>query len=121
LLAFWAVLLVAYAGRKIRLVCATGRFHPPTAVPQFLAAPPEEGEVYGLPPYCPSLHLIERLGGHRQRTVLAHVLDTSIQDLVAAFRKGARRGTGTRERMKLMCTHEEPQQSLPPQEQQVAA
>ena len=112
---------MAYAGRKIRLGCDHGRFHTTKAVQQFLAAHQEEVEVYWLPPYCPSLNLIERLWGHLKRTVLANVLYTSIQDLVAAFRKGARRVTGNRERMRFMFTHEEPAQILPPQEQKLAA
>jgi len=120
-LAFLAVLLVAYAGHKIRLVCDNGRFHTTKAVRQFLAAHEEEVEVYWLPPYCPSLNLIERLWGHRKRTVLANVLYTSIQDLVTAFRRGARRATGNRERMRFMFTHEEPEPNLPPQEQKLAA
>ena len=89
-LAFVAVLLVAYTGRKLRLVCDNGRFHTTKAVQQFLAEHQEEVEVYWLPPYCPSLNLIERLWGHLKRTVLANVLYTNIQDLVAAFRKGDR-------------------------------
>ena len=120
-LAFLAVLLVAYAGRKIRLVCDNGRFHTTKAVQQFLGAHQEEVEVYWLPPYCPSLNLIERLWGHLKRTVLANVLYTNIQDLVAAFRKGARRATGNRERMRFMFTHEESEPNSPYQVQQLAA
>ncbi|HZL36241.1 MAG TPA: transposase, partial [Tepidisphaeraceae bacterium] len=44
--------------------------------------------VYWLPPYCPSLNLIERLWGHLKRTVLANVLFETLDDLVAAFRLG---------------------------------
>ena len=120
-LAFVAVLLVAYAGRKIRLVCDTGRFHTPKAVPQFLAAHPEEVEVYWLPPYCPSLKLIERLWGHLKRTVLANVLDANLADLVAAFRKGVRRVTSNRERMTFMFTHEEDEPATSPPVYQLAA
>ena len=120
-LAFVAVLLVAYTGRKLRLVCDNGRFHTTKAVQRFLAVHQEEVEVYWLPPYCPSLNLIERLWGHLKRTVLANVLYTNIQDLVAAFRKGVRRATGTRERMKFMFTHEEPEQNLSYQAQKLAA
>lgn len=120
-LAFLVVLLGVYAGRKIRLVCDNGRFHTTKAVQHFLAAHAQEVEVYWLPPYCPSLNLIERLWGHLKRTVLANVLYTRIQDLVAAFRKGARRVTGNRERMRFMFTHEEPEQNSLRQVQQLAA
>ena len=78
------MLLRAYAGRKIRLVCGNGRFHPTKAVQQFLVEHQEQLAIYWLPPYCPSLNLIERLGGHLKRTVLANVLYTSLDDLVQA-------------------------------------
>jgi len=120
-LAFLVVLLRVYAGRKIRLVCDNGRFHTTIAVHQFLAAHQAALEVYWLPPYCPSLNLIERLWGHLKRTVLANVLYTRIQDLVAAFRKGARRVTSNRGRMKFMFTHEEGAPDASPQVQQLAA
>lgn len=120
-LAFLARLLVAYAGRKIRLVCDNGRLHTTKAVQQFLAAHQEKIEVYWLPPYCPSLNLIERLWGHLKRSVLANVLYTNIQDLVAAFRKGARRVTSNRERMKFMFTPEEDEPTASPHVHQLAA
>ena len=120
-LAFLVVLLSVYAGRKIRLVCDNGRFHTTNAVQQFLAAHQEALEVYWLPPYCPSLNLIERLWGHLKRTVLANVLYTRMQDLVTAFRKGARRVTSNRERMKFLFTHEEGELDAPSQVQQLAA
>ena len=59
-LAFLAALLLAYAGKKIRLVCDNGRFHTTKAVQAFLEEHREQIEVYWLPPYCPSLNLIER-------------------------------------------------------------
>ena len=77
--------------------------------------------MYWLPPYCPSLNLIERLWGHLKRSVLANVLYTNIQDLVAAFRKGARRVTSNRERMKFMFTHEEDEPTASPHVHQLAA
>jgi transposase len=120
-LAFLAVLRATYAGRKIRLVCDNGRFHTTKAVQRFLAAQHEKLAVYWLPPYCPSLHLIERLGGHLKRTVLANVLYATIADLVVAFRKGARRVTSNRERMKFMFTHEEDEPDTSPSEHQLAA
>lgn len=106
-LAFLTMLLLAYAGRKIRLVCDNGRFHTTKAVQAFLEQHREEIEVYWLPPYCPSLNLIERLWGHLKRTVLANVLYASLDELVVAFRKGVRRLTGTRERMGFMFDHDD--------------
>jgi transposase len=106
-LVFLATLLLAYAGRKIRLVCDNGRFHTTKAVQAFLEEHRDQIEVYWLPPYCPSLNLIERLWGHLKRTVLANVLFVSLDDLVAAFRKGVRRLTGKRERMGFMFNHDD--------------
>jgi transposase len=106
-LAFLVVLLLAYAGKKIRLVCDNGRFHTTKAVQAFLEAHRDQLEVYWLPPYCPSLNLIERLWGHLKRTVLANVLYATLNDLVAAFRKGARRLTRNREQMGFMFDHDE--------------
>jgi transposase len=63
-------------------------------------------EVYWLPPYCPSLNLIERLWGHLKRTALANVLFVTIDDLVRAFRKGVTRVNGRRERMGFMFRHD---------------
>jgi len=74
-LAFLVVLVAAYAGRKIRLVCDNGRFHTTKAVEAWLEANRERIEVYWLPPYCPSLNLIERLWGHLKRTALAKDLE----------------------------------------------
>lgn len=106
-LAFLAVLLQTYAGRKIRLVCDNGRFHTTKAVQQFLVAHQEQLEIYWLPPYCPSLNLIERLWGHLKRTVLANVLYSTLDDLVRAFRTGVRRVSGHRERMGFLFTHDD--------------
>ena len=105
-LAFLTALLLAYSGKKIRLVCDNGRFHT-KAVKAFLEEHREQIEVYWLPPYCPSLNLIERLWGHLKRTVIANVLYVTLDDLVAAFRKGARRLTGDRERMGFMFDHDD--------------
>lgn len=106
-LVFLAALLLAYSGKKIRLVCDNGRFHTTKAVQAFLEKHREQIEVYWLPPYCPSLNLIERLWGHLKRTVIANVLYTTLDDLVAAFRKGVRRLTGKRERMGFMFDHDD--------------
>jgi transposase len=106
-LAFLVTLLLAYAGKKILLVCDNGRFHTTKAVQAFLEAHREQIEVYWLPPYSPSLNLIERLWGHLKRTVLANVLYANMNDLVAAFRKGVRSLTGDREKMRFMFDHDD--------------
>lgn len=112
-LAFLMALLLAYAGKKIRLVCDNGRFHTTKAVQAFLEEHRDQIEVFWLPPYCPSLNLIERLWGHLKRTVLANVLYGSLDDLVRAFRKGVRRLTGCRERMGFMFDHDDLFQKSP--------
>lgn len=106
-LAFLVALVTAYAGRKIRLVCDNGRFHTTKAVQQWLAEHRDEIEIYWLPPYSPSLNLIERLWGHLKRTVLANVLYRDLDDLVAAFRKGVARITGHRDHMGFMFDHDD--------------
>lgn len=106
-LVFLTALLLAYAGKMIRLVCDNGRFHTTKAVRAFLEEHRDQVEVYWLPPYCPSLNLIERLWGHLKRTVLANVLFATLGDLVTAFRKGVRRLTGKRERMGFMFDHDD--------------
>jgi transposase len=120
-LAFLAVLLRAYAGRKIRLVCDNGRFHTTKAVQHFLANHQEHLEVYWLPPYCPSLNLIERLWGHLKRTVLANVLYSTLDDLVRALRLGVRRVSGHRDRMGFMFTHEDDPVAIPSPSLKLAA
>jgi transposase len=106
-LAFLMALVRAYAGRKIRLVCDNGRFHTTKAVTAWLEAHADRIEVYWLPPYCPSLNRIERLWGHLKRTVVANVLFTTLEDLVAAFRKGVGQINGHRQRMSFMFRHGE--------------
>jgi transposase len=110
---FLTVLLRTYAGRKIHLVCDNGRFHTTKAVQQFVAEHRDQLEIYWLPPYCPSLNLIERLWGHLKRTVLANVLYQSLDDLVRAFRMGVRRVSGHRERMGFMFTHDDATEATP--------
>jgi transposase len=100
-------LVKVYAGRKIRLVCDNGRFHHTQAVRQWLAANSDRIEVFWLPPYSPSLNLIERLWGHLKRTILANVLFTNLDELVAAFRKGVGRINGHRDRMGFMFDHDD--------------
>jgi len=120
-LAFLVTLLVVYAGKKIRLVCDNGRFHTTKAVQAFLEQHRDQIEVYWLPPYCPSLNLIERLWGHLKRTVLANVLYATLNDLVVAFRNGARRLTGNRERMGFMFDHDSLTQKSPRKPYRMAA
>ncbi len=60
-LAFLIALVTAYAGRKVRLICDNGRFHQTKALLQWLKTHREHIQVFWLPPYCPSLNVIERL------------------------------------------------------------
>ena len=106
-LAFLVALVKAYAGRKIRLVCDNGRFHHTKAVTKWLSEHRDVLEVFWLPPYCPSLNLIERLWGHLKRTVLANVLFRTIDDLVTAFRRGVGRINGHRNQMGFMFDHDD--------------
>jgi transposase len=106
-LLFLIALAKAYTGRKVRLVCDNGRFHHTQAVQQWLATNSDRIEIYWLPPYSPSLNLIERLWGHLKRTVLANVLFTSLDELVAAFRNGVARINGHRDRMGFMFDHDD--------------
>jgi transposase len=106
-LAFLVVLVARYVGRKILLVCDNGRFHTTKAVQQWLAEHHDQIEVFWLPPYSPSLNLIERLWGHIKRTILANVLFADLSELVAAFRRGARHLTGDRSRMSFMFDHDD--------------
>lgn len=106
-LAFLIALVSAYAGRKIRLVCDNGRFHFTKKVQQWLEANTHVLEIYWLPPYCPSLNLIERLWGHIKRTILANVLFDTIRDLELAFRRGIARLNGHREKMGFLFDHDD--------------
>jgi putative transposase len=106
-LIFLAALVKAYAGQKIRLVCDNGRFHHTKAVEAWVAAHADVLTIYWLPPYCPSLNLIERLWGHLKRTVLANVLFKTLDDLVQAFRCGVARINGHRNKMAFMFRHDD--------------
>jgi transposase len=114
--AFLVVLVARYVGRKIALVCDNGRFRTTKAVQQWLAGHRDQIDVFWLPPYSPSLNLIERLRGHIKRTILANVLFANLNDLVAAFRRGVRYLTGNRSRMGFMFDHDDlmPQQPRKP-------
>jgi transposase len=100
-------LVAAYAGRKVRLVCDNRRFHTTKAVQAWLAANQDKVEIYWLPPYCPSLNLIERLWGHLKRTGLANVLFATIEDLEAAARRGLEEINGRRHRMAFLFNHDD--------------
>ena len=106
-LVFLVALVTAYSGRKIRLVCDNGRFHHTRAVRQWLKANRHLVEIFWLPPYCPSLNLIERLWGHLKRTVLANVLFETMNDLVAAFCRGVSRINGHRNKMGFIFDHDD--------------
>ena len=106
-LAFLVALVAAYAGRKVRLVCDNGRFHTTKAVKAWLAANRDKVEIFWLPPYCPSLNLIERLWGHLKRTVLANVLFQTVEDLVAAFVTGVSRVNGRKDKMGFVFNHDD--------------
>jgi len=120
-LAFLIVLVKRYAGKKIILVCDNGRFHGTKAVHAWLTAHRDQITVYWLPPYSPSLNLIERLWGHLKRTVLANVLYDSLDDLVAAFRRGAARLTGRRDHMGFMFNHDDVTQEIQQKNRRKAA
>jgi transposase/transposase-like protein len=106
-LAFLVALVAAYVGRKVQLVCDNGRFHQTKAVQAWLEANRDKVEIYWLPPYCPSLNLIERLWGHLKRTVLTNVLYATLDDLVAAFRRGMKRINGRKDQMGFMFNHDD--------------
>lgn len=106
-LVFLMALLKQYVGKKIVLVCDNGRFHTTQAVQAWLAEHRHQITVFWLPPYSPSLNLIERLWGHLKRTILANVLYDSLDDLVTAFRKGVRTQTGNRDAMGFMFNHDD--------------
>jgi transposase len=104
-LAFLVALITAYAGHTIRMVSDNGRFHHTKAVEAWLKAHRDQITVFWLPPYCPSLNLIERLWGHLKRTILANVLFRNMEDLVVAFRRGVARFNGHRDLMAFMFNH----------------
>jgi transposase len=106
-LLFLMALLKAYAGRRICLVCDNGRFHKTRAVWLWLQAHRAQIRVYWLPPYCPSLNLIERLWGRLKRTILANVLFCTLEDLTEAFVRGVARLSGHRDLMGFMFKHDD--------------
>jgi transposase len=106
-LIFLMALVKSYAGRKIRLVYDNGQFHHIRAIREWLQANSDRITVYWLPPYNPSLNLIERLWGHLKRTVLANVLFKTLDELSAAFGKGVGRVNRCRDRMGFMFDHDD--------------
>jgi transposase len=120
-LAFLIFLVAQYAGRKIRLVCDNGRFHTTKAVQAWLAEHREQIDIFWLPPYCPSLNLIERLWGHVKRTILANVLYQTIDDLVAAFRAGTKRLNTHRDLMAFLFKHDNLARETPKDTPRIAA
>jgi transposase len=103
---FLIALLQAYPGRKIRLVCDNGRFHHTQAVRVWLKEHRMPIQVYWLPSCSPSLNLIERLWGHLNRTILAKVLNQTLDGLVTAFHRGITSINAHRDLMDLMFKHE---------------
>ena len=67
------------------------------------------------------MNLIERLWGHVKRTILANVLFETLDDLVAAFRDGARRLTSHRDRMTFMFDQDELVRKTPKKSLRIAA
>jgi putative transposase len=106
-LAFLVALAAIYVGKKVVLVCDNGRFHTTKAVQAWLEANKDKLEIYWLPPYSPSLNLIERLWGHLKRTVLANVLFQDMEQLEAAARRGLDDINGKRQRMSFVFNHDD--------------
>lgn len=104
---FLLMLVAVYKGRKVRMVCDNGRFHVTKKVLAWLALNSDKIEIYWLPPYCPSLNLIERLWGHLKRTILANLLFTTMDDLTGAFRRGVRNVNGRRSKMPFVFKHDD--------------
>jgi hypothetical protein len=77
-----------------------------------LAAHADQLSIYWLPPYCPSLNVIERLWGHLKRTVLANVLFAALGDLVQVFRRGVACINGHRNKRGFMFDHDDVQQNV---------
>jgi len=108
-LIFLIVLVKSYGGRKIRLVYGNGQFHHTRSERECIMANSDRIMIYWLPPYSPSLNLIERLWGHLKRTVLANVLFESLEELVTALRTGVGRANGHRRRMGFIFDHDDVQ------------
>jgi transposase len=105
---FLVMLLSHYQGKHFYVVCDNGRFHTTKAVQAYLAKHSDKITILWLPPYCPSLNLIERLWGHVKRTFLANVLYQSIEDLIKALRQGFRYLNRKQSRVAFLYTHSQP-------------
>jgi len=118
---FLTVLLAGYMGKRFVMVCDNGRFHTTKAVQAFLKKHRDKITVFWLPPYCPSLNLIERLWGHIKRTFLANVLYQSLNDLMKAFRQGVRYLNRKQSRVSFLYTNTQQTSLIPQHSRQVAA
>mgnify|MGYP001241964367 CR=1 FL=1 len=102
---FLMTLLAGYTSKRLLVVCDNGRFHTTKAVKAFLHLHRDKMSILWLPPYCPSLNLIERLWGHVKRTFLANVLYQSLDDLLKALRQGLRYLNQGRDRVAFLYTN----------------
>jgi transposase len=118
---FLVELVTRYTGRRIRLVCDdNGRFHTTQAVQAWLTENRDQIEIFWLPPYSPSLNLIERLWGHVKRTILANVLFETHDDLVDACPVGVRQLTSRRDRITFMFDHDDLARKTPQNSPRIA-
>ena len=104
---FLMTLLAGYTGKRLLVVCDNGRFHTTKAAQAFLHLHRDKMRILWLPPYCPSLNLIERLWGHVKRTFLANVLYQSLDDLLKALRRGLRYLNQRRDRVAFLYTNQQ--------------
>jgi len=104
---FLMTLLAGYTGKRLLLVCDNGRLHTTKAVKAFLQLHRDKMTILWLPPYCPSLNLIERLWGHVKRTFLANVLYQSLDDLLKALRLGLRYLNQRRDRVAFLYINQQ--------------
>jgi len=104
---FLMTLLAGYTGKRLLVVCDNGRFHTTKAAKAFLQLHRDKMSILWLPPYCPSLNLIERLWGHVKRTFLANVLYQSLDDLLKALRLGLRYLNQRRDRVAFLYINQQ--------------
>jgi DDE superfamily endonuclease len=69
-------------------LCENGLFHHTRAIKEWLNANSDRITVFRQPLSSHGLNLIERVWGHRKRTVRANVVFATFDDLTIAFRKG---------------------------------
>lgn len=118
---FLTTLLAGYMGKRFVVVCDNGRFHTTKAVQAFLQQHRDKITIFWLPPYCPSLNLIERLWGHVKRTFLANLLYQSLDDLVRAFRQAIGFLNRKQSRVAFLYTNTQKKQRIPQHARRVAA